>query len=343
MKLILHIGCEKTGTSSIQKALASDREAFSAGGILFPKLHGWTNHTEIAVAAMNPSRGDELQIRELTRAGCDNEEYRRRIRAMLRDEIAAGGHDRLLISNEHCHSRLRRPVEVQRLADLFDGIADEITVIVYLRRQDRMAVSSNSTRLKVGGRGPIFPPEKPGVTPPYFDFEALLRRYSKVFGAGNIRVRIYERALLADGDVVADFYETAALGRPGKSVPELNTSVSAAQYRFLQKFNARFPLLRDGKVNPERGPIYARIQNVLTGPPFRPARADAEAFYARFAEGNARVHRDYRPDLDRPTLFEEDFSSYPETADSEELTAEEVLDFTAAIWRAYGKLNFDRK
>lgn len=333
MKLTLHIGTEKTGTTSIQAALAADRERLAEKGVLFPRLFGSPNHMELAVAATNPAPPDELQMIELGRQDCDLAEYRRRLAARIAEETQSGNFDRIVVSNEHCHSRLRDAEAIRRLIGLFGASPQDCEVIVYLRRQDRLAVSLHATVLQLGGKEALFRPQVAGALDHYFDFERVLDTYAQVLGPDRIRVRLYEPNGFQNGNVVSDFYAVAALGMAPSSTPRFNQSLSFSKAKFLRRFNAHFPILRDGRLNEERGRIFKVIQHVRPGPPFRPARAEAEAFYAPFREGNARVRARFLPDLDRSTLFDEDFSEYPETAPDWTLAEDEVFDFIAAIWR----------
>ena len=45
------------------------------------------------------------------------------------------------------------------------------------------------------------------------------------------------------------------------------------------------------------------------------------------------MRRDFFPELDRPTLFDGDFSGYPEVSNAELLTEDLLFQFIAAIWR----------
>jgi len=333
VKITLHIGTEKTGSTSIQRALAADRAALAEGGILYPQLFGSDNHMELAVAAMAPKAGDELQLVELKRQDCDHATYCERLKAQIEQERAGGAFDRIVLSNEHCHSRLGDSEAVARLIALFDADPADCNVIVYLRRQDRLAVSLHSTRLKLGGKGDLFPPASEIYRPYYFDFQQVIATYDALIPAGNIDVRLYENPRLAGGDVVADFYEAAGLGVTPSVTPRANPSLSNAQSLFLARFNDMFPLIVDGRINEARGPIFQAIRNVGLGERFRPSRADALAFYEPFRPGNAAIRERFLPALDRPTLFDENFDDYPEAADTASLDEETLFEFVAAIWR----------
>lgn len=333
MKVTLHIGTEKTGTTSIQNALNRDRDALAAHGILYPRLFGSANHMEIAVAAMDSDTGDELQMIELGAQGCSHPEYVTRLKSRLREERDAGSYQHLVISNEHCHSRLRHLDAIRRIVDLVELPPEDFEIIVYLRRQDRLAVSLYSTRLKLGGAGDVFPTIKPDALPHYFDFSRLLSLYSEVFGPQRLRVRLYDRESLEGGDVVSDFYRVTSLGIVPSTHPRANPSLSRQQVLFLERFNRLFPMIRDGKINRERGPVFAAIRKAGLGEPFLPQRNRAMSFYEHFRRGNALIRESYFPNLEREALFDEDFSDYPSEPQTNRLTEDELMEFVASIWR----------
>lgn len=332
MKVTLHIGTEKTGTSSIQEALRKSRDTLAKKGILYPELFGTINHMEIAVACRQSSEPDELQIIEQKRFnGINLAHYRVKLQHQLVCEIEAGTFDRLILSNEHCHSRLRLERSMINLVRFLEPISSEIEILVYLRRQDRLAVSASSTRTRHGGQGILFPKrEHPQFY--YYQYDELLELYARHFGRDAITVRLFEKPLLEGGDAVEDFFKTAKLGKPPAGKFHANPSLSRAQFLFLNAFNTRFPFIKNGQVNPDRGDIVAIVKEVRKGAPFRPARADAEAFFAQFEEGNHWVKEQYFADAARATLFDEDFSSYSSAGDEDRLSEEEIFDFIEAIW-----------
>ena len=73
---------------------------------------------------------------------------RARLRAAAAAELSGGA--TAIFCSEHCHSRLTSPSEVDTLRDFLGGFFDDVRVGVYLRRQDQVALSLYSTRLKSG-------------------------------------------------------------------------------------------------------------------------------------------------------------------------------------------------
>jgi hypothetical protein len=75
------------------------------------------------------------------------------------------------------------------------------------------------------------------------------------------------------------------------------------------------------------------IRNIRTEPRFRPQRQQAFDFLKHFENSNARIKKDYFPNLERATLFDDDFSEYPLVDMSKQPNAEELFDFIEAIWK----------
>ena len=201
----------------------------------------------------------------------------------------------LLLSNEHLQSRLVEEDEVARLRSLIGVFADEIHILVYLRRQDRVAVSHYSTRLKIGADpvGPIFPlPAAGGALPSYFDYDAMLRRYEAVFGAENISVQILEPARLLGGELLCDFRARCGLASSPDYVEPArqNLSLSELGLRFYQRFNSSVPRFVADRVNPYRQGIDEAVSKVSIGPGPQARREDAEAFYRGFEAGNRAIN-----------------------------------------------------
>ncbi|MEX0450723.1 hypothetical protein V6X62_02675 [Spiribacter sp. 218] len=102
---------------------------------------------------------------------------------------------------------------VERLALLVAGAT--VTVIVYLRRQDHWLESAMNQNIKFGGLvggdlATLTAEQAAAVYAPRLDYAATLNMWAEVFGIPAIRVGVYERDQLVDGDVVSDF-----LGRCG--------------------------------------------------------------------------------------------------------------------------------
>lgn len=200
-RVILHIGTEKSGSTTLQAALWENRESLLKLGFCFPQSLGQSNHTGLAAYASSLPRTEALRR---SFRGADGEtDVRKRIAGLLREEMNAlpSGVHTVVLSGEHCHSHLTELADVERLRDLLAEHFEDCVVTVYLRRQVDLAASLYSQQIKAGGTQTSVLP-KAGPENPYFNYADLLKRWGAVFGRVNIRPRIYSRAEFKDGDIV---------------------------------------------------------------------------------------------------------------------------------------------
>jgi hypothetical protein len=327
----LHIGFEKTGTTSIQRFLHRNRAALAGRGFYHPQSLDAPNNTFLYVYAAEEERINDAH--RVARRGLSTEEFRSKIRSDLKSELT----DRkgnLVVSNEHLHSELRSIEAISRVRELLSPYCEKIFIVAYLRRQDRTAVSQYSTAIKSGLSylPEVFVNVEKGIDY-YFDYDAVLKNYSSVFGRENLIVRVFEKENLVGQDVVLDFAD--AIGLKDFSWLEkqrpTNESLRPIALRFLAEANKHLPLIVGNGPNPVRERLVAAMELHHAGSGPVVARAKAKAFYDAFAESNERVRREYFPD--RPALFSDDFSMYPETPTTErELTFEDAARVASILW-----------
>lgn len=320
---VLHIGTEKTGSTSIQHALAHGGQALAESAVLYPRHWGRISHHRLVLLALDPER--EETRREMLRIGGTKgrererllfEKHERELQGFHRDHPAGT----VVYSSEHLQSRLHASEELERVRALLAPHHESIRVVVYLRRQDRLALSAYSSRLRNGHDSAFrFPPG--ADKPRYFDFLRLVELWSEVFGGENVTVRVFERERLHGGDVVSDFLELIgvdpeALGPAARATQE-NERLDAEAQALLLGFNRGF-----GRVAASETTRHAALRRAFLrwlaeadtdSAPYRPPRREAEAFYERFRDDN-RVLADRWLD---GAGFDESFDDYPETvADS---------------------------
>jgi hypothetical protein len=194
MKLTLHIGTEKTGTTSLQVWLAENRSALRERGVVYPTSLGQFAHRDLAIYAMNADNPDDgFRQRNLS-----SPDAHRAFRASLRDDFAReydanAGASHWLISSEHLHSRLPTVESVERVRQFFADRFEAIEILVHLRPQIDVAVSLASTAARVGLRiGPRWFSER-APTDPYFNYDDLVRRWEDVFGDGAVTLIPFKR------------------------------------------------------------------------------------------------------------------------------------------------------
>lgn len=195
MRVVLHIGIHKTGSTAIQTALSLNTELLATQGVLYPQTGRWpadghtlvTGHHRLPWSFTRPEGDDPW--------------------SSLKRELAETDKDIIILSSEE--------FEMVRRADQLDQIAKhlaghDVTVVAYLRRQDEYLHGMYCTQvLHYEAQWP-FEAYK-AYWGSDLDYEQLLTRWEAAFGRAALLVRPYESAQLVNGDVVDDFFTQADL------------------------------------------------------------------------------------------------------------------------------------
>ena len=313
MECLLHIGTDKTGTTSIQEFLHLNRQRLARRGILFTRSCGEINNHFLAVAAYDSVQRDDLTANLSLRTNHDIEVYQQLLQARLHRELREAGVPRVVFSSEHLQSRLKAARQIERLRRFLSqaGIR-KIKVTVYLRDPADLAYSLHSTSIKGGhpGTGPCRPDSDDGTgyDPAYFrnvcDHRATIERWGGVFGMENIIPRLFRRDQFINGDLLSDFIATAQLPALPYDFPKAhNEALDHLGLELMRRFNACVPAFVDGAPNPLRGQVWSLFEKHFTTGERQPQSPEIrQAYEDAFGEGNEWVRQRYFPNL--PALFE---------------------------------------
>lgn len=298
-KLILHIGCEKTGTTSIQNSLFLNRKLLlKSEGILYPQSLGKRNHTKLAIYTCS----DDKNLTRFLFPDLSLDKFRQQVRQDFIQELANSDAERVIISNEWLHPRVRHPDEFNRLKSLLDEVADKVEIVLYVRRQDKLAMSLYSTSLKAGNYKRFsFPSISDGKLPYYYDFLSIYRNWKSFFGAGNIQVRVFDRENLFKKDVVMDFL-SQVLGVSVERIrfyQEDNHSVNMVGVHVMRKLNYLLHSLRKCMRPRTARMIRHFVANKFKGKPRLATKSECDAFMEWFHDNNLELEREYASDTQR--------------------------------------------
>ncbi|MCP9841800.1 hypothetical protein KBY93_14330 [Synechococcus sp. J7-Johnson] len=203
--LYLHIGTEKTGTTSIQEFLRMNRSALGVIGSYVPHSLGRSNHQWLPFVFSRDLTVDSFFRMQHIRTDEQRLKAQENMKNVFRDEILNTHSDNWVISSEHLQSCLERR---QEIVDLYDELSNHfttITVLVYLRNPIDTAMSAWSTRIKCGvlAKELVSPNDRRIST--VCNHQRTLQIWSEVFGMENLIARIFHAQELVGGDILSDF------------------------------------------------------------------------------------------------------------------------------------------
>lgn len=192
-KIYIHIGLNKTGTSSLQdffsmnsaNLLAQERLCYPTAGRDGTAHHPLSKWAKLAAAA---EPGQDLSVAD-------------RLANELRDA------DKAVLSSEDFHTHNPRGIEF--LAHLLSS--HDVQIVLYVR--EHVAYLSSwyqqnvqATHLSCAFDSFCYFTRKP--------LHKIAEAWGQVFGRHKVTVRLYDRSALKDGDIVADFAEIVGLRQP---------------------------------------------------------------------------------------------------------------------------------
>ena len=201
--------------------------------------------------------------------------------------------------------------EIAYFCDAMRSRFSDIIVLAYVRRQDLMTLSqwaqggkTVQCALIFGGlKGPL-----ENINPymlKYLDYAGRLEVWKAALPNCDMRIRIYDRDLFPNRDVICDFIDASGLDlKPDGYEGDVNSTMGAKTVRFVYLLRAAGIL---------QGPIKNALNNgriPVTSDRVMPSAAEARDFVSMFAESNKRLAQM----MGKQSVFSDDFSSYPDTA-----------------------------
>jgi hypothetical protein len=224
--LYIHIGCEKTGTTSIQYALSDNRELLRRQGFVYPILGNFKFAQSILPAALQHW---ETPLRPNADYYPGEEPLDKEV--VWNDFVSFAKENRdknIIISSEHFSSRMVKDIsltfihsKISELAPFFD-----VKVIIYLRRQDKFMESTYSTIIKAGGNLGFDDFLKTHIDQDFrYNFSVILNLWSSYFGKSSLIVKDYETEVRTGG-LLNSFFDIVGVDSSKLILENKNENVS---------------------------------------------------------------------------------------------------------------------
>lgn len=294
MKIYLHIGTEKTGTTTLQYFFKKNENILNEFGFSFycnsnkpyyEDSNLSTGHFPLVAAFMQhcPDFVTENKFQHAHSAW--NE--------LKTDILKKNKH--AIISAEHFSSRLHHISDLTQLRDTLNMF--DVNIICYIRRQDELALSTYSTKILSGHRHP-FNEEKISTLSPFYNYDLMLKPWISVFGKKNISVIKYDKACLTDQDICRDFLMQIGISefQSFNFITPKNKSLDASQLQLIRQMNNYLPAYGESNEEHFRNAVSMRMEILpllANGRPLATLLSDheREKILRKFYASNKKIER----------------------------------------------------
>ena len=270
MRLTIHIGPHKTGTTALQTACAEGARVLKRNGVLYPRTN-WMYPAQHRLA---------FALKGQAVPGTGKAPDRSRELTSLRQAMQRKPCDRIFISSEEFFTAPPDALDWLRtnLPDV------EIDILAFLRRPDRFLLSCYNQKMRQPGNGFDAPIRRflnnPNLIAPEINFDQHISTWADVFGDAAVKLETYEA-----GPPLARTLEHLNLAPdilPDR--PALNRSVPGAVVEAM-----RHAKLAGLSKQQQRKLLQLANQVFADAPPFSLTNEDRTRIIGHFEPDNARL------------------------------------------------------
>lgn len=312
MRLILHIGAAKCGSSAIQAYLSLNRANLLNNGILSPDLE---------LGLDSEFKGQQIWQIEKIAALENRVDVLTDVLEKLRAHMIQVGLHTLIISAENISNRPDLAAVFQKAATGF-----ETQIVFYVRRQDDYLISAwqqwdlkeESTLEQI----------LDGQRARNLDWNAIISPWADSFGDGNVIIRAFRRDKLTDNDAVQDFFWSLGLSQENCTpLPD------AANRSFNEHLGDLAHRIQDVFENQHDNRFFSVIIDLLGNDGYKTGSASLlltleqrRKIMAGYDKSNQDLKRRFLPEFGDSPLFEAPTEKNVNTmSDIEKLRAENAL------------------
>lgn len=305
MKAIVHIGTEKTGTTSIQKFLYQNRKKLRKGGYHFLQCAGKTNNRALPAYCLDNDRMDDFyRLLDIMTVEDRLAHKRAFIREFEHELAGLPKHiHTVVISSEHFHSRIRTEREMDNVHELLTTYFDDIQIVCYLRDQISTCTSYYSTALKSGNPSSFADfIERCKPQNYYFNYLMMLENWERCFGLDALNVSLFSRDLFLNGSLLDDLtakIDPKLVGVLDTSIDVENESLTPAGQALARAVNIAFPIrAAQAESDVIREKCKRLINDRFRGKGREMSAAAQQEVFSAFESVNETLRQKFFPDME---------------------------------------------
>ena len=296
--LILHIGTEKTGSTSIQNFLKNNETHLNNLGYFLPKIFGKYNHYLLPFAFYDSYKNDSI-VKSLGLSE-DNDLFKAKQKDLLKQletECKKNNNYTWIITSELLSSRLTSINEINLLSKFLRSNFNTIKVVLYLRDPVEFYVSFVHEQIKWGheSNSDLFSEEIINKYISLTDYKKLINNWISAFSYEELVLRNYNTK--SDFDVVADFKNLINIREINHNKYEFfeNASLSYFAIECLSHINKANPSFINNLVNTKRKKLqeYFKISTENFGK-FGITRTQYNNIFSYFQESKKFIEENYK-------------------------------------------------
>lgn len=331
--LYLHIGTQKTGTTSIQGFCKDNAKVLESKGFCYPIFPyeyprvSKDRNAHFLMGRILDTNGNRMieQERKIYQEGMDT------IRNLFLK------FDNIILSDEHIWQTTyrERPDFWKQIKEEADVSGFQVKIIVYLRRQDEFIGSLWNQVVKTAIRPDRcrqtfdeYVEHLPGIS--QLNYYQKLESIAEVLGKENIIVRVFERNRFYCGSIYADFLNAVHLDLSDdfEILQTVKNLGLAGNTHEIKRILNSLPQMSDKKKNNFLRDILLDFSEIskqeYPSSPFSPE--ETREFLDRYEESNALVLKNYLNDAYQ-TLFHQDISGTQKWQKDNPYMTDDVIRF----------------
>lgn len=301
MKLYLHIGAEKTGTSTIQEFLLQNKTRLLEQGFYYLHMPGRNEYRDLATCCIDYEKTDDYLRQKKIVSLAERKSFNKRTRAEFIRAIQniPSSTQNVILSSEHLSSRLTTDVEVLRLRDILKPHFDSIEIVFYIREHTSKVCSAYSTRIKSGGIRSFKRFLNEYIQLDRDNYDARLKSWESAFSFENITLKIYHKYHSNHG-LIHSFAKCIGFEtRRDFHLPQEpnNSSLSARALSLLRFINLFYPiqLKRIDKISTMHRHIIRYLSQNITGKHIALNNSQRCQIEEHYRKSNEAVRQRYFP------------------------------------------------
>ena len=252
-KIVLPVGSQKTGSSSIQFALHRQRDSLLQAGCYYPSSGPCHLFLESIFSETPATLGFNIQQGRTSPAAL------KRYHEQTASEITSPPQycETLVLSNERLPALSSR--SIYSMAKFLKQFSSDVQVFCYLRDPFDQIISAQKQLIKSGSTT-LDTPTLNEVFLPSVD----LKKFHNAFGEANVNLRYYGSCMANEGGIVRDFCDWVGINLDLLEADvgtKENLTQSHEATLLMDALNSVYPTVVNGKENPDRA-RYSSLSKV---------------------------------------------------------------------------------